>query len=198
MRNFLSVITDRLLKTTYQNTQSLSHINIKDDTLIINLLSKFILPILMIFGFYVHVYGDYTPGGGFQSGVIFACDLCLYYFINIEAGRKRLSHYTLTCFAMVGFLLYTGIGILSFFITGHFLDFTFLPFSHTNARGIFIVECGISFVVFSSVARTFTTLFDLIKEELNKEKDKQNINNNSSTMNDNMSCINISDINELN
>ena len=169
MRNILSVITDRLLKTTYQNSQSTTQIDIKDDTLIINLLSKFILPILMIFGFYIHIYGDYTPGGGFQAGVIFACALCLYYFVNIETGRKRFSNYALTCFAMFGFLLYTGLGILSFFITGSFLDFTFLPFSHSNARGIFIVECGIAFVVFSGVARTFTTLFYLIKEELKKE-----------------------------
>ena len=65
---------------------------------------------------------------------------------------------------MIGFMFYTGIGILSFFITGKFLDFTFLPFEHNNARGVFIVELGIAFVVFSSVARVFTTLLDLLGE----------------------------------
>ena len=164
MKNFLSVITDRLMKTTYQNTQELTQIDIQDDSLVIDLLSKFILPVLMLFGFYVHSHGDYTPGGGFQSGVIFACALCLYYFINLNKNVKRLSHNILTYFTMFGFLFYVGMGILSFFITGKFLDYTFLPFEHNNARGVFIVEMGIAFVVFSSVARTFTTLLNLLKD----------------------------------
>lgn len=163
MRNFLSLITDRLMKTSYQNAQEMSQINIKDDSIIVNLLSKFILPILLVFGFYVHSHGDYTPGGGFQAGVIFACALCLYYFINLNSAKKRLSNQVLTWFAMAGFLFYAGLGIVSFFITGHFLDYTFLPFEHNNARGVFIVELGIAFVVFSSVARTFTTLLNLLK-----------------------------------
>ena len=78
-KSLLSVITDRLLKITYQNSTELTTIDIKDDSLIVNLLSKFILPILMLFGFYVHSHGDYTPGGGFQAGVIFACVVCLYF-----------------------------------------------------------------------------------------------------------------------
>ena len=163
MKNFLSVITDRLLRTTYQNTQEITQINLKDDTLIINLLSKFILPILMLFGFYVHSHGDYTPGGGFQAGVIFACALCLYYFINLNNKIKRFTHNFLTYISMIGFIFYLGLGILSFFITGKFLDYTFLPFEHNNARGVFIVEFGIMLIVFSSVVRTFTTLLNLLK-----------------------------------
>ena len=58
MRNFLSGIIDTLTKTNYQNIQDFNHINIKDDAVIVNLLSKIILPILLIFGFYVHSHGD--------------------------------------------------------------------------------------------------------------------------------------------
>ena len=49
MRNFLSGIIDTLTKTNYQNIQDFNHINIKDDAVIVNLLSKIILPILLIF-----------------------------------------------------------------------------------------------------------------------------------------------------
>ena len=163
MANFLSLITDRLLKTTYRNTQELTQMNLKDDSIIVNLLSKFILPILMIFGFYVHSHGDYTPGGGFQAGIIFACALCLYYFINLNNKISRISHEVLTYIAMFGFIFYVGFGILSFFITGKFLDYTFLPIEHNNATGVFIVELGIALIVFSSVARTFTVLLNLLK-----------------------------------
>ena len=179
MRNFLSGIVDTLTKTNYQNIQDFNHINIKDDSVIVNLLSKIILPILLIFGFYVHSHGDYTPGGGFQAGIIFACALCLYYFINPK--KDRISYYILTILSMIGFILYVGIGILSFFKTGKFLDFTFLPFNHTNARGVFIVELGIAFVVFSSVARVFTTLLEALqqidgKDKMNKTKNSQKTN----------------------
>ena len=164
MRNFLSIITDKLAKTNYQNNTELVHIDIKDDNLIINLLSKFILPILLIFGFYIQSHGDYTPGGGFQSGVIFACCLMLYYFINLENNKKRLSNTFLTYIAMIGFVFYAGMGILSFFITGKFLDYSFLPFEESNARGVFIVELGIAMVVFSSISRTFITLLNLLRK----------------------------------
>ena len=165
MKNLLSEVTDKLTQTSYQNQKELIQTDIHDDGVIINLLSKFLFPILLVFGFYVHSHGDYTPGGGFQAGVIFACALCLYYFINLNKKRKnRISYNLLTYLSMVGFLFYTGIGILSFFITGKFLDFTFLSFEHSNARGVFIVELGIAFIVFSSVARVFTTLLDLLGE----------------------------------
>ena len=164
MRNFLSIITDKLAKTNYQNKTELVHIDIKDDNLIINLLSKFILPILLIFGFYIQSHGDYTPGGGFHSGVIFACCLMLDYFINLENNKKRLSNTFLTYIAMIGFVFYAGMGILSFFITGKFLDYSFLPFEESNARGVFIVELGIAMVVFSSISRTFITLLNLLKK----------------------------------
>lgn len=165
MKNLLSEITDKLTKISYQNQKELVQTDIHDDSVIVNLLSKFLFPILLIFGFYVHSHGDYTPGGGFQAGVIFSCALCLYYFINLNKKKKnRVSYNLLTYLSMIGFMFYTGIGILSFFITGKFLDFTFLPFEHSNARGVFIVELGIAFIVFSSVARVFTTLLDLLGE----------------------------------
>ena len=82
---------------------------------------------------------------------------------------------------MLGFMLYTGLGIISFFKTGKFLDFTFLPFNHANARGVFIVELGIAFVVFSSVARVFTTLLEALQriektEKTNKIKSSKSTN----------------------
>ncbi len=183
MVNVLSIITDKLMSTIYQNSHELTQVNIKDDTLIINLLSKFILPILLIFGFYVHLHGDYTPGGGFQAGIIFACALCLYCFINLNGSnvassktnnerKKSLINWIFTIFAIIGFILYTGFGITSFFITGKFLDFTFLPFEHSNARGVFIIELGIAFIVSSSVSRIFYTLLN----EINSNQTDNNEN----------------------
>ena len=166
MSGFLSTIKDKLIGTSYQNASEAGQIDIKDDSLVVNLLSKFILPILLIFGFYVHTHGDYTPGGGFQAGIIFACAVCLYYFINLNNNNtsKRFSHLALSCIAYIGFILYVGFGVLCMIKTGNFLDFSWLPFKHANGRGVFIVESGIALIVFSSVTRTFTALLNVLKD----------------------------------
>ena len=52
MRNFFSIITDKLSKITYKNISILTK-NIKDDNIIIKLISKFILPILILFVVYL-------------------------------------------------------------------------------------------------------------------------------------------------
>ena len=162
---FVSLITDRLSGVAYQNNFVKTKIDVKDNSMVVNLLSKFVFPVLLMFGFYVHSHGDYTPGGGFQAGVIFACALCLYYFINLDTGFNIAKESTLTVTSLFGFLLYTGFGILGTFLTNHFLDYSFMPVAHPNAIGVFIVELGIAFVVFSGVGRIFTTLMVLIKEE---------------------------------
>ncbi len=150
---------------SYSNSIVKTKVDIKDNSMIINLLSKFVFPILLIFGFYVHSHGDYTPGGGFQAGVIFACALCLYYFINLDVGFKMAKEGVLTITSLVGFVFYTGFGFVGLFFTGNFLDYSFLPVAHPNAIGVFIVELGIAMVVFAGVGRIFTTLMVLLKEE---------------------------------
>jgi len=39
---------------------------------ILRVVSKFLIPLIAIFGFYVQFHGDFGPGGGFQAGVILA------------------------------------------------------------------------------------------------------------------------------
>ena len=39
---------------------------------IIRVVTKLIIPYILLFALYVQFHGDFGPGGGFQAGVIFA------------------------------------------------------------------------------------------------------------------------------
>ena len=40
------------------------------DSVIVRTLGRIVIPIAQLFGFYVLVFGQYGPGGGFVGGVI--------------------------------------------------------------------------------------------------------------------------------
>ena len=40
--------------------------------LILKVITKFMVGVIVLFGLYVQFHGDYSPGGGFQAGVIIA------------------------------------------------------------------------------------------------------------------------------
>ena len=43
-----------------------------DHHYILRIISKMLIPPIMLYAFYVQFHGDFGPGGGFQAGVIFA------------------------------------------------------------------------------------------------------------------------------
>ena len=45
---------------------------------IIRVVTKLIIPYILLFGLYVQFHGDFGPGGGFQAGVIMASAFILY------------------------------------------------------------------------------------------------------------------------
>ena len=57
----------------------------------------------IIFGFYIGLHGQLTPGGGFQAGVILASALFLMYLAeNTDAFRRLTSHAAVEVVEAVG------------------------------------------------------------------------------------------------
>ena len=48
------------------------------DYIVLRVITKLLIPFILLFGIYVQMHGDYGPGGGFQAGVIFASSFILY------------------------------------------------------------------------------------------------------------------------
>ena len=45
------------------------------------IVTKLIIPLILLFGLYIQFHGEYSAGGGFQAGVIIASGFILYNII---------------------------------------------------------------------------------------------------------------------
>lgn len=56
---------------------------------ILRVVTKFNLPLIILFALYVQFHGDFGPGGGFQAGVIAGAALILYTLVfGIESAAR--------------------------------------------------------------------------------------------------------------
>ena len=105
----------------------------------------------MLFAFYVQFHGDYSPGGGFQAGVIMAVGIIIYGIVfDMEHAKKVLPPWFVHKMLAFGVLLYTFTGVISFFRGQNFLDYSVLsPHSPTHGQhyGILIIELGVGITV---------------------------------------------------
>ena len=125
---------------------------------ILRVVSKFMIPFILLFALYVQFHGDFGPGGGFQAGVIFAAAFILYGLIfGIENARKVLPATTTRILLAGGVLLYAGVGVFGLFMGGNHLDYNVLASTAVGGQhiGILLVELGVGI----TVAATMVTIF---------------------------------------
>ncbi len=125
---------------------------------ILRVLSKLLIPLIMLFGLYVQFHGDYGPGGGFQAGVIFGAGIILYALMfGLDAAMTAFPPRVLEFFVAFGLLLYGGVGIDSILLGGNFLDYSALAHDpvHGQHLGILLVELGVGITVASVMATLF-------------------------------------------
>ena len=65
--------------------------------LVIRVVSKLLIPFILLFGLYVQFHGDFGPGGGFQAGVIFASAFVLYALVFLGSTMHEKWHLTVWC-----------------------------------------------------------------------------------------------------
>jgi len=125
---------------------------------ILRVVSKFMIPFILLFALYVQFHGDFGPGGGFQAGVIFAAAFILYGLIyGIENARKVLPATATRILLAAGVLLYIGTGLFGMFMGGNYLDYNVLAATAVGGQhlGILLVEFGVG----TTVAATMVTIF---------------------------------------
>ncbi len=126
---------------------------------IIKTVCRILIPFIQIYALYVVAHGDFSPGGGFQGGVVFGSTfLLLAISYNLKTLMKRVSEKFLGIFAAVGVLVYVGIGALAMVMGGKFLDYSVLaPIvpvdpGHIRAIGMLGVEIGVGMAVTAAMA----------------------------------------------
>jgi multicomponent Na+:H+ antiporter subunit B len=119
---------------------------------VLRITTKYIIPPIILFGLYVLFHGEYSPGGGFQAGVIVASAFTLYGVVfGVDLAEQVAPPRLLVALACIGVLVYAGVGILTLLLGGNFLDYATLADDHLAAqqRGIMLVELGVGITVAS-------------------------------------------------
>lgn len=117
---------------------------------VLQVVTKLIIPFVLLFALYVQFHGDYGPGGGFQAGVIFASAFILHGLIfGLQRTRQVITPTLLRILMSLGVLLYLGTGILSMLLGGNLLDYDYLAHDplHGQHWGILLVELGVGITV---------------------------------------------------
>jgi len=120
--------------------------------LILHVIAKFVIPLIILFALYVQFHGDFGPGGGFQAGVIFSAALILYSLVfGLESAERIIPASWLHKLAALGVVLYAGVGVVSLFLGGNYLDYTPLGSNQVAGQhlGILLVELGVGITVAS-------------------------------------------------
>jgi multicomponent Na+:H+ antiporter subunit B len=126
--------------------------------LVVRVVSKLLIPFILLFGLYVQFHGDFGPGGGFQAGVIFASALILYALVfGLENARKVAPDSIIRLGMVAGVLLYGFTGVASLLLGGNYLDYSYLSGNPVSGQhlGIFVVELGVGITVCSVMIAIF-------------------------------------------
>lgn len=126
--------------------------------IVLRVVAKLLIPVILLFALYVQFHGDYGPGGGFQAGVIFGAGLILYALIfGLDAAKQVLSPSVVHYLTGAGVLLYAGVGVISLFKGGNYLDYGVLSAvpAHGQHLGIMFIELGVGITVASVMVSLF-------------------------------------------
>jgi multicomponent Na+:H+ antiporter subunit B len=129
------------------------------DKVILRVVSRMLIPFILLFGLYVQFHGDFGPGGGFQAGVIFAAAFVLYGLIfGLENLQKVVPWRLVESALALGLLLYAGVGVQTLLLSGNFLDYKVLDANdptHGLHLGILLIELGVGVTVAASMLAFF-------------------------------------------
>ena len=131
---------------------------------VLRVISKSLMPLILIFALYMQFHGDYGPGGGFQAGVLFAAAFILYAMVfGHVAAQKAVSPRFLLALMCLGVLTYGGTGVAAMLMGGEFLGYDALSYDpvHGQHLGILLVEFGVGLTVASVMMSIFYSISGL-------------------------------------
>ena len=128
------------------------------ETVVLRAVARALIPFILIFALYVQFHGDFSPGGGFQAGVIIAATIIFYALIfGLPAARKLMPEPLVETMVALGVLIYAGVGVAGLLLGGNYLDYFVRAHSpvHGQERGIFWVEVGVAVTVSGVMTKIF-------------------------------------------
>lgn len=131
---------------------------------IIRLASNGLAPVIQIYGLYVFFHGHYSPGGGFQGGVLLAASVLLLRLgLGDDYSKKIYPTKPAILLSAVGVLIFAGTGVLAMLFGNNFMDyeaFAFLGIEGADIRsfGILFIELGVTVAVMTALVSIYDDL----------------------------------------
>lgn len=126
--------------------------------LIPRVVSRLLVPFIVLFGLYVQFHGEYGPGGGFQAGSIVASGIILHALIEGEAAAlAAVPRSVLIAMVAGGTMLYGLVGLAGLALGGNFLDYSVLLTDPIAGQqlGILLIEAGVGVTVCGALLLIF-------------------------------------------
>ncbi len=132
-----------------------------NEHLIVRVITKLLVPFILLFALYVQMHGDFGPGGGFQAGVIFATAFIVYAVVfGVRKTIRALPLGVLIAMVALGVIIYAGVGFATLAFGGDYLGYGAFD-SHDPAHGqhlgILLVELGVGITVAGVILAIFLT-----------------------------------------
>ena len=119
---------------------------------------RLIIPFVQLFALYVIAHGHYSPGGGFQGGVILGAAVIVFAISHsLRSAEHRVGEKITVLLCTLGVFIYTATGILCMFLGANFLDYGALaPIlgvdpATAHSHGILLVEIGVGLAVMAAM-----------------------------------------------
>ncbi len=125
---------------------------------VLRVVSKLLVPMILLFALYVQFHGDYGPGGGFQAGVIFGAGFILYGIVfGLDTVQQVMSPNALRMLAACGLLLYGLVGVAGPLLGANYLDYSVLLDDPVSGQhlGISLIELGVGMTVAAVMVSLF-------------------------------------------
>jgi multicomponent Na+:H+ antiporter subunit B len=131
-------------------------------TIVLNTASRFVVPFITLYGVYVLINGESSPGGGFQAGALLAIAVVLSRLVYGEEAIFNISGNIALVLAGIGTFLYGSVGLLTLLWGGKFLEYGISPFllptAEKHALGILGIEIGVTLCVMATIIAIFDAL----------------------------------------
>lgn len=134
------------------------------DSPIVQVAIRGIAPVIMLIGLYVFFHGHYSPGGGFQGGVLIAAAILLLR-LSLGTGPSQavMPTWITLRISAIGALIFGGTGLLALLCGGNFLNYHFLPIpwlspEYLRYYGILLIEVGVTMTVTTTLVAIYDDL----------------------------------------
>ncbi|MEJ5360271.1 MAG: MnhB domain-containing protein [Desulfobacterales bacterium] len=133
---------------------------------IIQVAIRGLMPVIQLVGLYVFFHGHYSPGGGFQGGVLLAVSVLLGRLaLGMEMSQLVFRTGIAVGLSAVGVLVYAGTGLTALLAGGEFLNYGYLPFPGFDPPGlrnlgILMIEGGVTLGVMMSLIAIYDEIVE--------------------------------------